>query len=158
MKYFNKIIISIFVKIDEGENLELIKQKLLDLFPFNLVEEKLTLKEETNKGFNERRIKILTVELLKESHTNKLFESLLRKITRDDKSTILRQKELRLDQELYFYLRFDKQKWIQKSELELTDSGDCFHIKLALAAFPRKREVALDLINNILSLNNNSSE
>jgi len=152
MKYFNKIIISVFVKLDEAEDLELIKQKFINLFPFNLVEEKLIIKEETTKGFNEKRIKILTVELLKESHTNKFFESLSSKITRDDKSAILRQKESRLDQELYFYLRFDKQKWIQKNELELTDSGDCFHIKLALAAFPRKREVALELIEKIFKV------
>ncbi len=152
MKYFNKITISVFIKIDEGEDLELTKQKLLDLFPFNLTEEKIILREETNKGFNERKIKILTVELLKEAHTNKFFEFLLQKITRDDKSAILRQKESRLDQELYFYLRFDKQKWIQKNELELTDSGDCFHIKLALAAFPRKREVAINLIEKIFKL------
>ena len=103
MKYFNKIIISVFVKLDEAEDLELIKQKFINLFPFNLVEEKLIIKEETSKGFNEKRIKILTVELLKESHTNKFFESLSSKITRDDKSAILRQKESRLDQELYFY-------------------------------------------------------
>jgi|SRR3989344_7751231 len=152
MKYFNKIIISVFVKLDEAEDLELIKQKFINLFPFNLVEEKLIIKEETTKGFNEKRIKILTVELLKESHTNKFFESLSSKITRDDKSAILRQKESRLDQELYFYLRFDKQKWTQKNELELTDSGDCFHIKLALASFPRKREVALELIEKIFKV------
>jgi len=152
MKYFNKIIISVFVKLDEAEDIESIKQKLLELFPFNLAEEKIILREETTKGFNERRIKILKVELLKESHTNKFFESLSSKITRDDKSAILRQKESRLDQELYFYLRFDKQKWIQKNELELTDSGDCFHIKLALAAFPRKREVALELIEKIFKV------
>ena len=107
MKYFNKIIISVFVKLDEAEDIESIKQKLLELFPFNLAEEKIILREETTKGFNERRIKILKVELLKESHTNKFFESLSSKITRDDKSAILRQKESRLDQELYFYLRFD---------------------------------------------------
>ena len=152
MKYFNKIIISVFVKLDEAEDIESIKQKLLELFPFNLAEEKIILREETTKGLNERRIKILKVELLKESHTNKFFESLSSKITRDDKSAILRQKESRLDQELYFYLRFDKQKWIQKNELELTDSGDCFHIKLALAAFPRKREVALELIEKIFKV------
>ena len=152
MKYFNKIIISVFVKLDEAEDIESIKQKLLELFPFNLAEEKIILREETTKGFNERRIKILKVELLKESHTNKFFESLSSKITRDDKSAILRQKESRLDQELYFYLRFDKQKWTQKNELELTDSGDCFHIKLALASFPRKREVALELIEKIFKV------
>ena len=152
MKYFNKIIISVFVKIDEADDLELIKQKFINLVPFNLVEEKLIIREETIKGFNEKRISILTVELLKESHTNKFFESLLSKITRDDKYAILRQKDSRLDQELYFYLRFDKKKWIQKNELELTDSGDCFHIKLALASFPRKREVALELIEKIFKL------
>lgn len=153
MKYFNKITVSVFAKIDEGESFELIKQKFIDLFPLNLAEEKIVLREETTKGFNEQRIKILIIELIKESHTNKFLEFLLSNIARDDKSAILMQKELRLDQELYFYLRFDKKKWIEKNKLELTDSGDCFHIKLAIAAFPRKREVALYLIEKIFYLN-----
>jgi hypothetical protein len=38
------------------------------------------------------------------------------------------------------------------NEYWITDSGNCFHFKFAIAAFPHKREVAISRIHEILSL------
>ncbi len=38
---------------------------------------------------------------------------------------------------------------LQENKLWLTESGDCFHIKINIASFPRKREKALEIIRNL---------
>ncbi len=148
MKNFNNIILTVFYK--EDEDFEKIRQKLIELIPFNLEEEKILLREETATGFNERKIKIHKIELTKEKHTNKFFANLRQKLSSLDKKIILSQIETRIDQELNFFIRLDKQKLLQDI-YEITDSGDCYHIKISLSAFPKKREKAVELAKKLLN-------
>jgi RNA binding exosome subunit len=60
-----------------------------------------------------------------------------------DRGSLFRQVESRLDEELFFFIRIDKEKLIKANEFILTDEGNCYHIKLGVAAYPRKREIAL---------------
>ena len=62
---------------------------------------------------------------------------------------MLEQKESRLDEDLNFFVRIDKEKWIDGKEMFLTDSGNCFHIKILIAAFPKKRENALKIVEKM---------
>ena len=59
------------------------------------------------------------------------------------------QKESRLDDNLDFFLRFGKDEYIRNDKLMLTDSGNCFHIKISIDAFPKKREIALKIADKI---------
>jgi len=34
---------------------------------------------------------------------------------------------------------------------ELTDAGNCLHIKIAIAAYPNKREVAVEILKQIIT-------
>jgi RNA binding exosome subunit len=43
-----------------------------------------------------------------------------------------------------------KQKLLN-NELWITDCGECFHIRISIAAFPKKKEVALEVIKKIFS-------
>ncbi len=143
MKHFNNITITVFAKPEEDA--EKVKQKLAELIPFNLVDEKINLSEETATGFNERAIKIYKILLIKEKHTNKFFASLKQKLSSLDKKLLLAQVETRIDEELNFFIRLDKQQ-LFNDVYEITDSGDCYHIKMLLLAFPKKRERAVELI------------
>ncbi len=55
----------------------------------------------------------------------------------------------RVDGDCFFYLRFDKQL-AHAGELVLTDSGDAIHLKLKVAAYPARREVAVELLEKFM--------
>ena len=63
--------------------------------------------------------------------------------------SILKQIESRLDEELNFFLRLDKEKWVNEKEMKLTDSGKCFHIKISVAAFPKNMDIAIENFEKI---------
>lgn len=55
----------------------------------------------------------------------------------------------RIDEDCYLYLRFDKQL-AHAGELALTESGDAIHLKLKVAAYPARREVAIGLVKQLM--------
>jgi hypothetical protein len=149
MKALNKAVVSVFVK--EDECLEEILPALKSLIPLDLEEEKIPVKRQTAKGFEEKKIVILKIELEKARHTNTFIKNLLNKLTRGQKALLLDQAESRLDDHMHFFIRLGKEKLLKQGKYELTDKGNCFHIKLHIAAFPSKREEALKVIEKLLN-------
>jgi len=148
MKYANRVKISVFVKPEEDE--ARIAEAMRSLIPFNLEEQKLILKRSTVQGFSEKKIIIYELELEKESHTNAFLKSLNEKLDERQKDMLILQ-DNRLDDECCFYLRLDKQKLLD-GEYQLTNSGECYHIKMCIAAYPKKRECAKDVVRKIFGL------
>jgi RNA binding exosome subunit len=151
MKLAHNIKLSVFCKSEE--DYDTIKSSFVKLFPFKLEEEKLKLEESTATGFNEQKIKIIELNLEKERHTNKFMSFLLKNLSDDQKQLLVRQIDSRLDKDFYFYIRLDKQKLIKENKFWVTDSGDCYHIKISIAAFPSTREKATEVIKEFLKGN-----
>ena len=149
MKYAHLIKLSVFSY--EHENDEAILEALLGFFPFNLKENKVLLKRSSAEGFNDRKITILEAALLKTNLVNEFLENLLNKLSKEQKEWILMEAKSRLDESLDFFIRFDKDSWINERKLEITYSGKCFHLKISIAAFPKKREIALNIIKKLFS-------
>jgi len=145
----HNIHITVFCKPEEDT--KLIAKKLLFLVPFDIKKEKIEMKKTNATGFNEKKITILEVYLEKESHTNLFLNNLTKNLADEQKLLIKKQAESRLDDELNFFLRFDKSKLINEGRLWLTDRGECFHTRIKIAAFPHKREVALKILEKIFS-------
>ncbi len=146
MKLANNVRISVFSKEDENE--QAIEEKLKQMVPLELEKEKITLTKQTAMGFNEKKIRILEIALNKDRHINTFLESITKNLGEKQKELLLRQKESRLDEELNFFIRLDKEKMLN-NEYWITDSGSCYHIKINIAAFPRKREKAFEIIEQI---------
>ncbi len=144
----HSIIVEVFVK--PGENLDLIKSTFIRLFPFDLKEEKITLHQKSAIGFNEQIIDTLRITLKKQRHIKAFLNNLFDKLDEDTKQQILYQSDQRLDEELYFYLRFDKHLLLEKNQFHLINEGDCFYIKFKVAAFPKKKKEALAIIDKLL--------
>lgn len=144
----HSITVEIFVL--PGENINKIKQKFLNLFPFNLKEEKIDLYEKSVIGFNKKIIKVLRIDLLKNKHIKAFLDNLFNQLNEDIKRIIKEQAKKRLDQNLNFYLRFDKYNLLDKDLYKLTDQGDCFYIKFKIAAFPKNESNALAIIYDLL--------
>ncbi len=147
MKLFHSIKITAFsYENEEGGS---VLSAFLRLFPFDLDAVKIAVGKRNAIGFNEKKIEIFEVALEKNSLIIKFLVNLLSSLDNEQKSLILRQAESRLDKNLDFFLRLDKDSWINEEKLVLTDSGRCFHIKISIAAFPKKREVALNIIKEM---------
>ncbi len=150
MKTVNKIVITVFAK--EDENQEKIKQALISLVPLDLEKEKIAIRQQTATGFQDKQIRVFKIELEKTRHANEFAKFLTSKLTSEQKELLLRQAESRLDEELNFFIRLDKDRLLESNELYITDSGNCYHITLSIAAFPSKREKALETIEKLLKV------
>ena len=64
---------------------------------------------------------------------------------------------MKIDESCRLYLRFDKQL-AYRGELVLTDSGDAVHLKLKVASFPAKREIAVDLVEKFVGAGQKDEE
>ena len=146
MKIANSIRISVYVKQEEDE--EKIKEKLFSLLPFDL--EEIKLEQRKTIGFNEKEIKIFEVLLEKNKHIRAFLDNLIKNLSDEAKELILKQAESRLDDNCNFFLRFSKDKLIKENDLWLTDQGNCFHIKINIAAFPKKKDIALEIIRRVM--------
>lgn len=144
MKIAHTLRLSVFAY--EGEDSVKIESVLRSLFPLSLEQEKVELKQTNATGFAERRIIIFEIFLQKEKHTNAFLNNLKQKLSDDQRQLLLRQSVSRLDDELNFFIRLDKDKLLAEDRFWITDSGNCFHIRMSVAAYPSNREAALKVI------------
>lgn len=147
MKVAHNVTLSVFAK--EEEDKEQIKSCLLELIPFDIAEEKVKLDEDTAIGFNQRKINIFEIRLEKERHVKRFLENLLSKLNQEQKEMLLKRLDVRVDDECNFFIRLDKDKLLNK-EYWITDSGNCFHIKISIAAYPAKRENAIQVVKQLM--------
>jgi len=149
MKLAHQIKLKVFSYEKNNEDDKLILDKFLHLFPFNLSSEKIILKKSVAEGFHEIKITIFEVTLTREKHISQFLDNLAKNIDEDQKKLILEQIESRLDDKLDFFLRFDKNEYLENSKLLLTYSGNCIHLKISVAAFPKKRKIGLEIVKSI---------
>ncbi|MBI4146083.1 hypothetical protein HY489_01975 [Candidatus Woesearchaeota archaeon] len=96
--------------------------------------------------------KVCSVEIAKESDANDLLKRVLAGIG-DQKQVLLQQTESRVHEEegdFYFYIRLDKPAWLKEKKMVLTEGGNCVHIRVMLAVFPKKQLVAVRLVERLL--------
>lgn len=148
MKILNNAVINVFCK--EGEDENHILGKLKAFVPFDLEKEKIAVQRRIAIGFEDKKIIILEATLLKERHTTPFIISLLEHLSKEQKELLLSQAESRLDEGMHFFIRFDKDRWLDEGALEITEDGNCFHVKMNIAVYPAKREKALEVVRGFL--------
>jgi len=152
MRAIHNAKITIFLKPEEytghPELIEKVKNVLHKLVPLDFTKEKIALKGETVESFEDRKLKIYSLEISKEAHTNVFINTLKELLKSEQCKLLVVQKESRLDEDLCFYIRLNKELMF-KDIAELTDGGDCVHIKMHIAAFPKNRENALNVVSKM---------
>jgi len=146
LKKANLIRITVFCK--DGDSCDQVKHALVRLVPFDVGKEKVPVTEKTATGFEEKKIRIIEIVLVKDRHCNAFLESIRQLLSDAQRTLIINQIETRLDDDLDFFLRLEKDSWL-RNEIRISDSGNCFHVKVSLASFPKKREVARELVRGI---------
>ncbi|MBS1267123.1 MAG: RNA-binding protein [Candidatus Woesearchaeota archaeon] len=143
--------IEIRVFCKPGEDPKKIYEKLLFFLPFDLYKQKIKVKKRNVTGFNEKQIIILSVLLSKKKLTKKVILNLVENLNNDQRKLIIRNADKQIDDDLDLYIRFDKNKLIKEDKLLITQKGNCFHIRLSLAVFPKKKHKAIQLVEKIFS-------
>lgn len=152
MRAVHTITISVFCKEHEDEHE--IKEGLFFLLGMDeaaLKKEGCALARVRAKGFEEKGILILSVTLDKVRHVNRFLARLCALLSPAQRRIIITEAKSRLDGDLFFYLRFDKPTLISDRKLRLIDGGNCYHVRMSIAAFPKKRDVALDVVKSLFS-------
>lgn len=146
MREINIIEIGVFCKEEEKE--EEVVEGLKLLLPLDFGKEKIKLERKTATGFNEKKIIVFNVKINKNKHIKIFINNLNNKLNQEQRDTIKRQADSRLDHNLDFFMRFDKNKIIKEKTLWIIDGGECYHIRMNIATFPKRREKALEIVKN----------
>jgi RNA binding exosome subunit len=149
MKLLHHIWLTVYSKPEDKE--EGIIQNMKKFLPFDLDNEKIKIEQTVVTSEDERKISILQIHLEKIRHISQFIDNLNLNLNDEQKQLLLRQKESRLDSKNHFLIRFDKDRLIKDNEFFITDCGNCYHIKMSVAAFPTTRENALKIIEQIFN-------
>jgi RNA binding exosome subunit len=150
MKLVNNIQLRVFANPQEDK--EKIKTTFLNLAgysPEQILEEKINFKQTNAKGFSQKIIVIMEIKFDKERHCNKFLKRINSLLSAEQKQILIEQVN-RLDENLNFFMRFDKTEMLEGNYV-LTDSGDCFHISMNIEAHPRRADVAHKVVKQIFA-------
>ena len=146
MKLIHHITLSVFVK--KNENKEKTIDIITSLLPENLEKEKIKIEEESIKIENGEDFDILKIKTTKNKHNNKII-SILKEILGEEQISLIINDETRVDDEGNLYIRLDKKSLKEKQEAKLVDHGDCYHIKIMIAAYPKTKAKAIEIIKKL---------
>jgi len=141
---FNSVIVNVFFRDDE--DVEKIKKAFLNLFPFDISE---ILIERKNRGFEEKIIRELNVELEKNAQIMLFLKDLSSKLVAEDKNKLVKEFDSRFSDEYFFFMRLDKDSLLN-GHYVIVDSGNCIHIKFGILAYPKNKINALKNVEELL--------
>ena len=148
MKIAHSVNIRVFCGEEENESGVIGGLKFL--LPLDLEKEKIEITKQTAFGFSDRKISIFEVVLVKNGHIKAFLENLLTKISATDKQMLLRQLDSRIDDDANFFIRFEKEILVKHRELLVTDSGNCYHVRIKVASFPSTKKAAMAVMEKVL--------
>jgi len=124
----------------EDEDVDEISQAILNILP------EAEIEAEEAEGMLEDRILILSGVVSKKRYTKAFFNTLLENVDLEKLNDDLERK---MDEKGNWFLRFDKtdaldEKWT------ILDKGDAIHLKVKVAAFPAKKQIAVDNVREAI--------
>jgi len=135
--------------VHDGEDNGMVLQAMEQLVGFDLEKEKLKIRPTRTTSVDDKLILIHEIVLQKDRHINMFLKQLNSKLKPEQKELLIRQ-ENRLDEEGYFYIRLDKPKLFE-GIYHITDEGNCYHIKMCIAAYPKTRAACLAKVKEIFA-------
>ena len=124
----------------ENESVDEISQAILNLLPEAKIE------AEEAEGLMEDRIIILSGVVSKKRYTKTFFNKLLESVDLEKLNSDLERK---IDEKGNWFLRFDKEDALDE-KMTILDKGDAIHFKIKIAAFPAKKQIAVDKVREAI--------
>ena len=102
---------------------------------------------EITEGYHKNKVIILHGKITRNREIKDFLEK-LQSLKPSTKKRISEELENRMDERGNLFLRFDKQR-AYLEDLILVEHGDAIHIKLKIAAYPARKQVALGVAQEI---------
>lgn len=126
------------------ESEDKVREAISTLLPSAQAEKEIT------EGYYKNQVIILSGKITRKREIKSFLEK-LQSLKPSNKKKISNQLENRMDERGNLFLRFDKQH-AYLGDLVLIEHGDAIHIKLKIAAYPAKKEVALKVAQEIFEV------
>ena len=155
MKYTHATYITTFVKEAYGFEKEFlaecsIKELVTFIKQIPLSEEKdFQITSTTIEKTEEFPSDLITITIKINKKTDKVLEYIFKKLSEKDKIFLKETTKTRIDEDCNFYIRLKKEEFLDKQECLLTDSGDCIHIRIKVAAYPKRKDIAIKKIEEL---------
>ncbi|WP_407453777.1 RNA-binding protein [Methanobrevibacter sp.] len=124
----------------ENESVDDISQAILNLLP------EAEIEAEEAEGLLEDKIIILSGVVSKKRYTKTFFNKLMESV---DLEKLNNDLERKMDEKGNWFLRFDKSDALDE-KLTILDKGDAIHLKIKIAAFPAKKQIAVDKVREAI--------
>lgn len=128
------------VFVYENEDVDELSQAILNILP------EAEIGAEEAEGLTEDKIIILSGTVSKKRYTKEFFNLLLESVDLDKLNDDLERK---MDEKGNWFLRFDKEDALDE-KMTIKDSGDSIHLKIKIAAYPAKKEIAVDKVREAI--------
>ncbi len=126
------------------ENEEKVKEAVKTLFPNSHPQ------TDTTEGYFKNPVLILHDKISKNREI-KNFIQILKEIDAASKKRLLSVLENKMDERGNLFLRFDKQR-AYLGDLKIIEHGDAIHVKINIAAYPAKKENAMEITRDIFGV------
>ena len=130
------------VFIYENEDNDDVLEALLNILPTAVPE------VEEAEGLLEDKMLILTGTISKKRETKEFLNTLVESVGEVQLKKLYEDLDRKMDEKGNLFLRFSKEKALEE-EWEILDGGDSIHLKIKIAAYSAKKEVALKKISEI---------
>jgi hypothetical protein len=147
---FSSAVVSVHAHATEDE--ERVLKAMRTLLP-----EAVEIRRSKLEGHHGNPITVFETRIGRKALLRELWGRLLTKLRAGELENIRSILQRRMDEVCRLYLRFDKQL-AYREVLVLTDSGDAIHLKLKVAAFPPKPEVAVRLVEKFIGAGQKDEE
>ena len=124
----------------ENESIDDITQAILNILP------EAEIEIEEAEGMLEDKIIILSGTVSKKRYTKTFFNTLLEWTDLDKLNNDLERK---IDEKGNWFLRFDKVDALDEI-WTILDNGDAIHLKIKIATYPTKKEIAVDKVRKAI--------
>ena len=128
------------------ENEEKVREAIKTIFPNSLPE------KDINEGYYGNKVLILHDKINKKREIKEFIKK-LENLDVDTKTSIIKDLNNKLDDKGNLFLRFDKQE-AYMGNLIVVEHGDSIHLKIKIAAYPAKKEIAIKIAIEMLEENN----
>lgn len=145
--FFDKMIHNIRFRefVYESENLDELTQAIYNIFPDAEIE------SEDAEGLMENKIIILSGVVDKKRQT-KAFFNLLLELDQNQLDKLNNDLERKVDDKGNLFLRLSKEDAVDE-KITIVDSGDSIHLKVKIAAYPAKKEIAIKKVREAIENN-----
>lgn len=151
MKYAHAVKLRAIVSPSREEQVKERVKGLLGL-PLDVVEEEedVTFDVDEAEDFSGNELRFVRTSFTATRNTNRVLTSLRDGLSEGDREMIAGQHD-RLDEDLNFHVRLDLDAFLDGAFI-VTESGDCLHLRVKVAAYPAKQEKAKAIIREMLGV------